>query len=71
MSMLGIVLTLIVIGVALWLINAYVPMAGSIKTILNVFVVIVVVVWLLRATGVWGTVATGPRTANWSATRVG
>jgi hypothetical protein len=46
-----ILVTLIVVGVLLWLVNSFIPMAGSIKTILNAVVVIVVVVWLLKAFG--------------------
>jgi hypothetical protein len=56
MPLLNIVIVLIVIGVALWLINAYIPMAGSIKAILNAVVVIAVVVWLLKAFGLWTTI---------------
>ena len=52
MPLLSIVIVLIVVGVALYLINNYVPMASSIKTILNVVVVIVVCVWLLQVFGV-------------------
>ena len=46
--MIGIVVTLIVVGVLLWLVNTYVPMDGKIKNILNVVVVILVVLWLLN-----------------------
>jgi len=53
MPLIYIILTLIVVGVLLWLINTYIPMAGSIKTILNAVVVIVVCVWLLKAFGLW------------------
>ena len=53
MPLVYIVLVLIVAGMALWLINTYVPMAGSIKTILNVVVVIVVGIWVLKAFGIW------------------
>jgi predicted membrane protein len=56
MPLLNIVLVLIVIGVALWLINSYIPMASSIKAILNVVVVVAVVVWVLKAVGLWGSV---------------
>jgi len=56
MPLLYIVLVLIVIGMALWLINTYIPMAGSIKTILNAVVVICVCVWLLKAFDLWTTV---------------
>lgn len=51
MTLLNLVLILIVIGVLLWLVNTYVPMASSIKTIMNAVVVICVVVWLLRIFG--------------------
>ena len=52
MSLITVVLTLIVIGVLLWLVNTYIPMDGKIKKILNAVVVICVVVWLLFAFGV-------------------
>ncbi len=56
MPLINIVILLIVVGLALWLINTYIPMASSIKTILNVVVVFAVVVWVLQAFGVWGRV---------------
>lgn len=56
MPLINLVVTLILVGVALWLINNYIPMASSIKTILNVVVVVAVVVWVLQATGLWGNV---------------
>jgi uncharacterized membrane protein YvlD (DUF360 family) len=46
-----VLLTLIVVGVLLWLVNRFIPMAGSIKSILNAVVVIAVVLWLLNAFG--------------------
>ena len=52
--MVSLVITLIVVGVLLWLVNTYIPMDGKIKQILNVVVVICVVVWLLSAFGVLG-----------------
>ena len=54
MPLLNIVVALIVVGVALWLINRFIPMASSIKTILNVVVVVFVCVWVLQAVGLWG-----------------
>ena len=51
MSLVTIVITLIVVGVLLWLVNTYIPMDAKIKKILNVVVVICVVVWLLFAFG--------------------
>jgi hypothetical protein len=56
MPLVYIVITLIAVGVGLWLINTYIPMAGSIKTILNVVVVVAVAVWVLQAAGLWGRV---------------
>jgi uncharacterized membrane protein YhdT len=52
MSLVSLAVTLIVVGVLLWLVNTYLPMDGKIKKILNVVVVICVVVWLLVAFGV-------------------
>ena len=54
MDLVHIIVVLIVVGVALWLINNYVPMDGKIKNILNVVVVILVVLWLLQALGLLG-----------------
>ena len=56
MPLMNIVVALIVVGVALWLVNRFIPMASSIKTILNVVVVVAVCVWVLQATGLWGQV---------------
>jgi len=53
MPLVHIVLVLIVVGVVLWLINNIIPMASSIKTILNVVVVVVVAIWVLQALGLW------------------
>lgn len=53
MSLLTIFVILVVVGVILYLVNKYVPMDGKIKTILNWAVVIIVVVWLVRASGLW------------------
>lgn len=51
MPLIQVLLVLIVVGVLLWLVNTYVPMAGPIKSILNAVVVIVVVIWLLNVFG--------------------
>ena len=56
MPLLNIVIVLIIAGVILHLINRYIPMASSIKSILNVVVVIVVCIWVLQATGLWASV---------------
>jgi len=56
MPLVNIVIALIIVGVALWLINNFIPMAGSIKTILNIVVVVAVAIWVLQAVGMWGQV---------------
>ena len=53
MPLINLVIVLIVVGVALYLINRFIPMASSIKTILNIVVVVVVCVWLLQTAGLW------------------
>ena len=53
MSLITIVLTLIVVGILLWLTNTYIPMDGKIKKVLNIVVMVVVVLWLLNVFGVW------------------
>jgi hypothetical protein len=57
MSVITLVVTLIIVGFVLWLINKYIPMDGKIKSILNVVVVIIVILWLLSAFGVIGPVS--------------
>jgi hypothetical protein len=47
----------IVVGVLLWLVNRFIPMAGSVKSILNAVVVIALVVWVLRVAGLWDSLA--------------
>lgn len=55
MSLIALILALVFIGVVLWLVNAYIPMDGKIKNILNIVVLIVVVLWLLSVFGILGT----------------
>jgi len=52
MPLVQLVLTLIVVGVLLWLVNTYIPMDSKIKNIINIVVVIAVVLWLLSVFGV-------------------
>lgn len=48
MPLVTVVLTLVVVGVLLWLVNRFIPMQSQIKGILNGVVVIAVVLWLLK-----------------------
>ena len=57
MPLINLVITLVVVGVILYLINNYIPMDGKIKSILNVVVVIVVIIWLLSVFGVIGSLS--------------
>lgn len=52
--LINIIIVLIVVGVLLWLVNNYIPMDSKIKSILNAVVVICVILWLLQAFGIIG-----------------
>jgi hypothetical protein len=54
MPLIQIVIMLVVVGVLLWLVNRFIPMQGTIKSILNAVVVIAVVLWLLNVFGLFG-----------------
>jgi hypothetical protein len=53
MPLIQLVEVLIVVGVLLWLVNRFVPMQGSIKSILYGVVIIAVVLWLLNVFGLF------------------
>jgi hypothetical protein len=57
MPLINLVIVLVIVGVALYLINRYIPMASSIKSILNVVVVVAVGIWVLQAVGLWGNIS--------------
>lgn len=52
MPLVTIVIILVIVGVILGLINRFIPMPQSIKTIINVVVVLAVIVWLLQIFGI-------------------
>jgi hypothetical protein len=54
MSLINLVIVLVVIGLIMWLINTYIPMAAAIKSLLNVVVFVVVLVWVLQGFGIVG-----------------
>jgi predicted membrane protein len=54
MSLITVVLTLIVVGLVLYLINRFIPMQGTVKSILNIVVIVAVIIWLLYGFGVIG-----------------
>jgi hypothetical protein len=53
MPLFQLVEVLVVVGVLLWLVNRYIPMQGTIKSILNGVVVIAVVMWILNVCGLF------------------
>lgn len=59
MPLINLIVILVVIGVLLYLVNRYIPMEARIKSILNIVVLIVVVLWLLNVFGVLGTLSHG------------
>ncbi len=56
MTLINIVVILVVIGLVMWLINTYIPMAGSIKSLLNIVVFVVVLIWVLQIFGLIGAI---------------
>jgi hypothetical protein len=53
MPLIQLVEVLIVVGVLLWLVNRFIPMQASIKSILNGVVVIAVILWILNVFGLF------------------
>lgn len=51
MSLLSVILVLVLIGLLLYAINRWIPMQATVKLILNIIVIIILVFWLLRITG--------------------
>ncbi len=54
MDLIQLLVVLVVVGVCLYLVQTYVPMAAPIKTIINVVVVLILCLWLLRTFGIMG-----------------
>jgi len=57
MPLLQIVITLIAVGVLLWLVNRFIPMQSTIKSILNGVVVIAVVLWIANLYGLFNSLS--------------
>jgi len=55
-TLVNIVVILVVIGLVMWLINTYIPMAGAIKSLLNIVVFAVVLIWILQTFGLIGAI---------------
>ena len=53
MTLVELVFILVLIGVGLYLLNKHIPMAPPIKSILNVVVVVLVVLWIAELFGLF------------------
>ncbi len=53
MTLIELVVTLVIFGFLLWMVNTYIPMAAPIKNLVNFIVVIIIALWLLRAFGLF------------------
>jgi hypothetical protein len=53
MSIISVLVVLVILGLALYLVETYVPMSPPIKVVLRVVVVLLLVLWLLQAFGIW------------------
>jgi hypothetical protein len=56
MSIISILVTIAVVGLLLWLVNSFIPMEGNVKRILNGVVIVLLVLWLLQAFGILGSI---------------
>lgn len=55
MTLLGLILTIALVGFLLWLLNTLVPMDAKVKQILNIVVIFLLVLWLLESVfGIFG-----------------
>jgi len=54
MSLVSLIIVLVVLGLVMWLINAFIPMDATIKRILNIAVVVFLIIWLMQAFGLLG-----------------
>lgn len=51
MNIIGVLLVLVVIGAAVYLVNQVIPMVPWMKTVINVVVAVLVVIWLFQIFG--------------------
>ncbi|KTD23697.1 hypothetical protein E3983_06515 [Legionella israelensis] len=50
-ELLNLIALIVIVGVVMWLINAYIPMPPAIKSLLNILVVILLIVYILQFFG--------------------
>jgi len=61
MPILTILVVLVVVGLLLWVVQAYIPMPAGYKRAVIIIVTVLVIVWVLQATGLLGSFGSGPR----------
>ncbi len=54
MPLITVIIYIAIVGLIMWLVNKYVPMAEPFKTILNIVVVVALCIWLLSVFGLLG-----------------
>lgn len=59
MGLLELIITVVVVGVILWVVESFIPMDASIKKLLQVIVIIIVAIWLLQSFGLIGHIGNG------------
>ena len=59
MDLIQLIVTIVIVGVLLWLVETYIPMDAAIKKILQIAVIIIVALWLLQSFGLLGHVGGG------------
>ena len=57
MTLVDIAVILVIAGLQMWLINTYIPMAAAIRSLLNIVVFVVLLIWVLQSLGIIGEVA--------------
>jgi hypothetical protein len=57
MPLIQLIEILVFVGVLLWVVNRFIPMQASVKSILNGVVVIVLIIWLLNLFGVFHSIS--------------
>ena len=57
MPILTVLLVLVVVGVVLYLLERFVPMDATIRWIIRAVIIIMMIVWLLKVIGIWGSLS--------------
>lgn len=60
MPLISLLVVLIIVGLILYLVNTYIPMAAPVKTVINVVAVLILCLWLLSLFGI-GDITIGHR----------